>query len=193
MSFPGVSGWNLANRSIPMPPARPATSLILDGLASAASSSARTRSSWRSVSCRCWVNASAISGSPASSGARRICVSACSSIEWTSVRYLTSCSLRLRSVIFLASVPSWLRLKQHLDGAVFLLLEHLVGLRRLVERQLVCRQVLRPKGIAVLGDERQDVLDPPLDIRLAHPDLDLLVEQVHHGKRVKRAAVHAGH
>src|SRR5436190_18072178 len=131
-----------------MPPARPATSLSLDGLASAASSRSRTRSSWRSVSCRCCLNASAISGSPAISGARRICVSACSSIEWTSVRYLTSCSSKLRGAIFLASVLALLRLKQHLDGAVLLLLEHLVGLRRLLERELVRRQVLSSERVA---------------------------------------------
>src|SRR4051812_15705721 len=41
----------------------------------------------------------ASSGLPATRGARRSCASACSSIECTSVRYLVSCSSRLRSVM----------------------------------------------------------------------------------------------
>src|SRR5919109_1830367 len=43
----------------------------------------------------CWPKARASSGSRAIRGATCICRSACSSIEWTSVRCMTSCSWRL--------------------------------------------------------------------------------------------------
>src|SRR5919197_6706772 len=52
----------------------------------------RTSCSWRSVSARCWRKAPASGPLPASRGARRIWISACSSIECASARYLSSCS-----------------------------------------------------------------------------------------------------
>ena len=40
-------------------------------------------------------------------------------------------------------------------------------------------------------EQRHDVVDPPLDVGLAHPQLDLLVEQLQHRQRVGGAPVHA--
>ena len=91
-SLPGVSGFTRANAIMPQPPTRPATSFTLEGCAPRRSSCSRTSRSCSSVSRRCSANARLSSRSPATRGARRICASACSSIEWTSVRYLVSCS-----------------------------------------------------------------------------------------------------
>src|SRR5829696_1435389 len=91
-SLPGVSGLSRAKTSMPQPPARPARSLIVDGLAPRCSSAARTSRSCSSVSRRCCEKACASSGSPAIPGARRIWTSACSSIECASARCFVSCS-----------------------------------------------------------------------------------------------------
>src|SRR5436190_13345882 len=179
---------------MPTPPARPARSFSFEGSPPHAVRPSRTRSSWRSVSCRCWTKISEISSSPAILGARRIWTSACSSIEWTSVRYLTSWSERSRSAILPPSSrqPARLRLEEDLDRAVRLALEHRVGLRRLVQRQLVGREVLGSQRISVLGQERQDLVRPSSDVGLSHEDLDLLVEEVHHRHRVESSAVDPG-
>ena len=44
----------------------------------------------------------------------------------------------------------------------------------------------------LVGQQRQDVGRPALDVALAHPQLHLLVEQREHRQRVGHAAVHAG-
>ncbi len=43
----------------------------------------------------------------------------------------------------------------------------------------------------IVGEQRQDVVDPALDVGLTHPELDLLVEHGQHGQRVGHPAVHA--
>jgi len=55
-------------------------------------------------------------------------------------------------------------LEQDLDRPVFLLLEHLVGARRLLEREPVRREPLHAQGIAV-GQQRQYLGDPALQGR----------------------------
>ena len=95
-SFPGVSGLACANSVNPLPLSLPSRSSIRDGAASWAWRRSRISDSWRSVSVQCVSNADASWGSPASSGALRICARAWTSIAWTSVRYLTSCSVRDR-------------------------------------------------------------------------------------------------
>src|SRR4051795_7872573 len=75
----------------------PATSLTVEGSAPRRVSSARTACSCPRVSARCSLKIWASSGSPAMPGARSICTSACSSIEWASVRYLVICSSGLET------------------------------------------------------------------------------------------------
>ena len=82
-------------------------------------------------------------------------------------------------------------LQHHLHAAVLLLLEDLVAVRRLVQRQLVGGQVQRAERVGVVEDQRQDVVDPALDVALAHPQLDAAVEHLHHRHRVDLAAVDA--
>ena len=60
---------------------------------------------------------------------------------------------------------------------------------RLLERQVVRRERVDAQGVLV-GQQREDVGHPALDVGLAHPQLDLLVEQRHHRHRVGHAAVH---
>src|SRR5687768_9299650 len=64
---------------------------------------------------------------------------------------------------------SWV--KNDLDAAVLLLLEHGIGRRPLVEGQVVGGHVGRTQRIAVVDDEGQDVVGPAPDVGLAHPDL----------------------
>ncbi len=52
-------------------------------------------------------------------------------------------------------------------------------------------EVLDAERIVVGRDERQEVVDPALDVRLSHAHLDLLVEQRHHRHRIDHAAVDA--
>ena len=61
--------------------------------------------------------------------------------------------------------------------------------RRLVERHLVGREVRDAERVGGVVDERQDVVDPAVDVRLPHPDLQLAVEDLHHRERVLLAAV----
>src|SRR5919202_4849306 len=91
-SFPGVSGLRRAKSRKPLPPTFMTTSFVSEGFAPRASRRSRTVCSWPSVSRRCSRYAAESSGSPAMSGAVRSCASACSSIEWASVRYFVSCS-----------------------------------------------------------------------------------------------------
>src|SRR3546814_4729216 len=63
-----------------------------------------------------------------------------------------------------------------LDGSVLLLLEGLVGSRALGERDAVGGEAVDAERVA-LGQQRHDVVDPALDVGLAHSQLDLLVER----------------
>src|SRR5215217_1486327 len=71
-----------------------------------------------------------------------------------------------------------LRLEHDLDAAVLLLLEDLVRVRRLLERHPVRRQVVHAQRVVVAGQQRHDVVHPALDVRLAHPHRDALVEEI---------------
>ena len=50
---------------------------------------------------------------------------------------------------------------------------------------------LDAEGILVAVEQGHDLVDPAFDVGLAHAQLDLLVEQVHHRHRVDLPAVHA--
>src|SRR4051794_9325840 len=80
-------------------------------------------------------------------------------------------------VMTTVSRSAMVRLQHDLDRAVLLLLEHLVGARRLVEREAVGDQVARAERV-LLGEQGQDLVGPAAHVRLAHADLDLLVEEV---------------
>src|SRR5215217_2331836 len=84
-----------------------------------------------------------------------------------------------------------LRFEDALDGAILLFLEDLVGVRSLIERKLMGGEILDTQRIVVAAEQRHDVVYPPLDVRLAHADLDAPVEEVHHGQGVGLAAVDA--
>jgi hypothetical protein len=60
------------------------------------------------------------------------------------------------------------RLENDLDGAVLLLLEDLVAVRRLLERHRVGGEGVDAQRV-VVGQQRHDVLDPLLDVGLPHP------------------------
>src|SRR5438105_13150611 len=62
------------------------------------------------------------------------------------------------------------RLEKDLHRPVTLLLEHVVGLRRLVEREAVCGKALDVEGIVIPADEGHDLVGPPPDVGLAHAD-----------------------
>src|SRR6185312_11177386 len=80
------------------------------------------------------------------------------------------------------------RFQHHLHRAVLLLLEDLVGMRSLVERQHVAGERVDAQRIAV-DEQRHDVVHPLLDVRLPHPQGDLLVEQGEHRERIGHPAV----
>src|SRR5436190_5347812 len=139
----------------------------------------------------CFSKAASSVASPAIFGASFSCTSACSSIEWMSPRYLMICSSIVRSFIEtpfsagLSLVPRAVRdqtrgsqrrsgLEDDLDRAVLLLLEHLVGLRRPLEREAVGCEIVHPERVLVRLEQRQDLVDPALYVRLAHPDLHAL-------------------
>ena len=63
-------------------------------------------------------------------------------------------------------------------------------MRRLVESQSVSGELLHAERV-VVGEQRHDVVHPFLDVGLAHPQLDLLVEKRHHRHRVGHPAVDA--
>src|SRR5690606_24147858 len=64
----------------------------------------------------------------------------------------------------------------HLDGAVLLALEHVVGVRRVGQRHVVGGEVVDAERVLV-GEVGDDVVGPAADVGLAHAQLDLLVEQ----------------
>src|SRR4051794_30690330 len=57
--------------------------------------------------------------------------------------------------------------EQHLDGAVLLALEHGVGVGGLGERQAVGGEVVDTERVVVAREQRQDLVDPSPDVRLA--------------------------
>ena len=59
--------------------------------------------------------------------------------------------------------------EHHLDAVVLLLLEDLVAVRRLVQREVVGGQVERAERVGVVQDQRQDLLDPAPHVALPHP------------------------
>src|SRR6476620_8858796 len=61
-------------------------------------------------------------------------------------------------------------LEQHLEGAVLLLLEHVVGLRRLLEGHVVRREALQAERVGVVGYDRHEVVDPATDVRPPHAE-----------------------
>ncbi len=69
------------------------------------------------------------------------------------------------------------------DHPVCLFLKGLVGLRGFLERDLVCREGVHSQRILV-GQQGKDVVDPALDVRLAHVQADLLVEHRQHRQRI---------
>src|SRR5919204_3220088 len=69
------------------------------------------------------------------------------------------------------------RMQDDLDAAVALGLEHLVGLRRLLEPKLVCRQVAGAERVAV-SEEWEQVVHPAFDVRLPHPDRELAIKEL---------------
>src|SRR3954447_13468266 len=81
-------------------------------------------------------------------------------------------------------------LQHDLDGAVLLLLEGLVGVGGVVERQVVGGEALHAQRV-IVGEQRHDLRHPALDVRLAHAQLDLLVEERQHRQRVRLAAIDA--
>lgn len=84
-----------------------------------------------------------------------------------------------------------LRLQEDLDAAVLFALEDLVGVRALLKWQLVRDQVLGAQRVVVACHQRHEVIDPAFDVRLAHSELDALVEQLHHRQGVHGTAVDA--
>src|SRR3954468_14122441 len=82
------------------------------------------------------------------------------------------------------------RREQDLDRAVLLLPEVHVGLRGLLQRDVVGGELVDTEE--VLLEQRQDVGDPAPDFALPHPQLDLLVEHAHERQRVGGPAVDAG-
>src|SRR6478752_4455706 len=98
-------------------------------------------------------------------------------------------SVTITATVILAGAWSWLQ--QDLDRAVLLALEDLVGVGGLAERQLMRGEILDAEGIGFVFEQRHDVVDPAPHVGLAHPQLDLLVEEIHHGHWVSGAAVDA--
>src|SRR3954453_5316776 len=85
-----------------------------------------------------------------------------------------------------------LRVQYDLEGAVLLLLEDLVAVRGLAQRQMVRGVVLDAERVVVAGHQREDVVEPVAHVGLAHPHRDLLVEHLQQRHRADRAAVDAG-
>src|SRR5918994_3792711 len=67
---------------------------------------------------------------------------------------------------------SWVQ--QNLDRVVLLLLEDLVSVRCLIERQSVGVEVLDPQWVTGAAQQRHDVLHPSLYVGLPHGELHLL-------------------
>src|SRR5215217_2347620 len=83
------------------------------------------------------------------------------------------------------------RLEQDLDASVLLVAELLVCGRSIVDRHAVRRQEVDAERIALALEQRQDLRDPPPDVGLPHPDLDLRVEELAQREHRVGAAVDA--
>jgi len=81
-----------------------------------------------------------------------------------------------------------LGVEDDLHHALLLLLEVLIGGRGFGQRQVVRGEVVDSEGI-VLGEQREDVVDPCLDVGLALAYLNLLVEELQGREGVRGAAV----
>jgi multicomponent Na+:H+ antiporter subunit D len=81
-------------------------------------------------------------------------------------------------------------LEDDLGAAAGLLLELLVALGSLLQRQVVAGHVGRAERVGVVFQVRHDLADPAPHVALPHADLDALVEHLHHRQRVDGAAVH---
>ena len=51
------------------------------------------------------------------------------------------------------------------------------------------REVVDAEQVVVATDQRQDVIDPAADVRLPHPQADLLVKHLDQWHRARRAPV----
>src|ERR1700759_1265027 len=85
----------------------------------------------------------------------------------------------------------WLGLQDDLDAAVGLIPEDLIPMRGFFQRQVMGGESLHAERVAAVGDHRHEVVDPALDVSLAHPQLDAAVEHLHHRHGVDLAAVDA--
>src|SRR3954454_21196369 len=124
-------------------------SLTFEGEAPRASRRSRVRRSCSSVSVRCSRKIVAMRALPAMRGARRIWISACSSIEWASVRYLVSCSSRVMSRHVPRARPLELRSLPHADRD---------RLTRLLERELESFRDAHPRSAELHARARRSLL-----------------------------------
>src|SRR6266567_7500395 len=72
-----------------------------------------------------------------------------------------------------------LGLEDDLDAAVGLVPEDLVSVRGLFQRQVVGGEGLHAERVAAVGHHGHEVVDPALDVGLAHAHLDSAVEHLH--------------
>src|SRR5664279_4870730 len=92
-----------------------------------------------------------------------------------------------------ATSPAGSRFDDDLDATVGLVLEGLVHAGRLNDWHGVGDQIQHAEWITHVLDKGLEDVGPAADVALTHPQLDLLVEHVHHRHRVHRAAVDPGH
>src|SRR3954464_9727817 len=78
-----------------------------------------------------------------------------------------------------------------LRRAVALLLEHVVGVRRALQRQPVGDEVVEVQRIRGVLDERDEVVEPPHHVRLSHVQGDLFVEELVQRECLHRTGVDA--
>src|SRR3954466_5764757 len=110
-------------------------------------------------------------------------------LPWSTCAMIATLRMSVRAAMRPLSVRGpGLGLQHDLHGAVGLLLERLVGRGRVVERQPMRRELLHAERVLV-AQQRHDLRHPALHVRLAHPQLDLLVEQRKHRQWVRLAAV----
>jgi hypothetical protein len=55
----------------------------------------------------------------------------------------------------------------------------------------VGREGLGPQRVCVVDDQGEELVGPAADVSLSHPELELLVEHLHHRHRIGRTAVDA--
>src|SRR3954447_17390781 len=90
-------------------------------------------------------------------------------LPWSTCAMIATLRMSVRVAIrgHSAYERAFLGLQDDLHRAVGLLLERLVGLRRVVERQPVRGEGVHAERIRV-GEERRDLRHPALHVRLAH-------------------------